>query len=198
MLAHEARTKARPVTKLSYARILPRPVNVANVQSAGTSHSEPVSPLRSAVGLVGWLLLSFAAAAFGSFFTPGDWYAALRKPAWNPPNWIFGPVWSVLYIMMAVSAWLVWRRGGFRSNSRPLAFFQIQLLLNAVWSWLFFGLQHPALAFAEILLLWLAIVGTILAFVRVHRLAAWLLSPYLAWVTFATALNFILWRLNAS
>lgn len=97
---------------------------------------------KSIVALVAWIVLCFSAAAFGSQFMPGEWYAALKKPTWNPPNWIFGPVWSALYTMMAVAAWLVWRRGGFRVNRLPLSLFLIQLFLNALWSWLFFG-ENP-------------------------------------------------------
>ncbi len=128
---------------------------------------------------------------------PGEWYAQLSKPAWNPPNWIFGPVWTALYLMMAVAAWRIWRLGGFGGQRRPLILFFIQLALNAAWSPLFFGLKEPGLAFAEILVLWLAIVLTIAAFRRADRLAAGLLVPYLAWVSFASVLNFTLWRMNA-
>jgi translocator protein len=153
-------------------------------------------PLRKGLGLAGWQLLSFAAAAFGSLFQPGEWYAQLRKPAWNPPNWIFGPVWTALYTMMAVAAWLVWSRGGFAAQRVPLGLFLLQLLFNTAWSALFFGLRNPGLAFAEIILLWLAIIGTLIAFWNAHRVAAVLLLPYLAWVTFAAVLNFTLWQLN--
>ena len=112
---------------------------------------------KTLLGLIGWLLLCFAPALLGARFMPGEWYAALQKPAWNPPGWIFGPVWSALYTMMAVAAWLVWKRGGFAGQSRPLGWFLAQLILNAAWTPLFFGLHRPDLAFAEILLLWLAI-----------------------------------------
>jgi len=156
----------------------------------------PVGRWRAAAGLAGWLLACFAAAAAGAWFPPGEWYAQLRKPAWNPPNWIFGPVWTALYTMMATAAWLVWRRGGLPGQRVPLALFVAQLLLNAAWTPLFFGLRAPGLAFAGILLLWLAILATILAFWRAHRPAAALLAPYLAWVTFAAVLNHTLWRLN--
>jgi translocator protein len=152
---------------------------------------------KSILGLCGWLLLCFAAAAPGALFMPGDWYAVLNKPAWNPPGWLFGPVWSALYAMMAVAAWLVWRNGGFAARRGPLGLFLAQLVLNAAWTPLFFGLQRPGVAFAEILLLWLAIAATLAAFRPVSRTAAWLLAPYLAWVTFAAVLNGTLWRLNA-
>jgi tryptophan-rich sensory protein len=155
------------------------------------------APLRSVLALAGWLLLCFAAAAMGGLFPPGDWYASLIKPEWNPPNWVFGPVWTALYVMMAVAAWLVWRRGGWTRQRRPLALFLIQLTLNAAWTPLFFGWQRPGFAFAEILLLWLAIAATLLAFRPVSRTATFLLVPYLAWVSFAAVLNFTLWRLNS-
>jgi tryptophan-rich sensory protein len=151
---------------------------------------------RSAVALAAWLTLSFAAAAIGGFFLPGEWYATLKKPPWNPPNWIFGPVWTALYIMMAVAAWLVWRRGEFAVQRLALGLFLLQLLLNALWSPLFFGLRAPALALVDIGFLWLALLGTMIACWKVRPLAGALLAPYLAWVTFASALNWTLWRLN--
>ncbi len=127
---------------------------------------------------------------------PGDWYAALEKPSWNPPGWIFGPVWSALYVMMAVAAWLVWKQGGFATQRKALGMFVAQLLLNALWTPLFFGMHLPGVAFAEILLLWLAIAVTLILFRSVNRTAAWLLFPYLAWVSFAAVLNGVLWRMN--
>jgi len=152
---------------------------------------------RSALALAGWLALTFAAASLGALFLPGQWYAALKKPSWNPPNWIFGPVWTTLYTIMAVAAWLVWRRGGWPAQRRPLLLFLAQLALNATWTPLFFGLHRPGLAFAEIALLWLAIAATLAAFCSVSRAAVWLLVPYLAWVSFAAVLNLSLWRLNS-
>lgn len=147
--------------------------------------------------LGGFLALSFAAAALGSPFIPGDWYAALAKPAWNPPSWVFGPVWTALYTMMAVAAWLVWQRSAGGVRRLALGLFLAQLALNAAWTPLFFGLHLLGVALAEMLLLWFAIAATIVSFHRVHRPAAWLLVPYLAWVSFAALLNFALWRLNA-
>jgi translocator protein len=155
------------------------------------------SGLRAALALVGWLLACFAAAAMGGLFMPGEWYASLKKPSWNPPGWVFGPVWTMLYTIMAVSAWLVWRRGGFAAQRWPLSLFLVQLALNAVWTPLFFGWHWPGVAFAEIVLLGLAILATFLAFRPVSRVAAWRLAPYLAWVSFAAFLNFTLWRLNS-
>ena len=152
---------------------------------------------RLLLALAGWVLLCFGAAAMGGLFMPGEWYAALKKSSWNPPGWIFGPVWTALYTMMAVAAWLVWKRGGFAAQRRTLTPFLVQLALNAAWTPLFFGLHWTGVAFAEIVLLWLAIAATIAAFRPVSRVAAWLLVPYLAWVSFASVLNFALWRLNS-
>lgn len=156
-----------------------------------------LSPARSVAGLGVWLGLTFAVAVAGSLATPGDWYASLRKPAWTPPNWLFGPVWTVLYTLMAFAAWLVWHHGGLMRQAGPLGAYVVQLALNGLWSWIFFGWRAPGWAFAEILLLAAAIGVTIRLFARVSRPAAWLLVPYLVWVLFAAALNFTLWRLNA-
>ena len=152
---------------------------------------------KSILGLLGWLGITFAAAWAGSRFMPGAWYAALAKPAWNPPNAIFAPVWSVLYGLMAVAAWLVWRRAGFSGAGAALGLFAVQLILNALWSYLFFGRHQPGLAFGDIVVLWVAILSVVLLFWRVDRVAGSLLLPYLAWVGFAAYLNFTLWRLNA-
>lgn len=151
---------------------------------------------RRWVGLGGWLLLSFSAAAIGSLFTPGAWYDGLTKPSWTPPSWVFAPVWSILYAMMGVAAWRVWEQRGMGRVRPALVLFVVQLALNAAWSWLFFGVRSPALAGIEILFLWAALGATVLAFWRVDRLAGALLLPYLLWVGFAAVLNFRLWRLN--
>lgn len=148
------------------------------------------------LALLIFILLSFAAAAFGSQFAPGDWYAALDKPPFNPPSWVFGPVWSLLYLMMAVAAWLVWRRRDARPATLALVVWLVQLVLNAIWSWLFFGLERLDLALYEMSALWLAIVVCLVMFMRIRRAAGWLLVPYLAWVSFAWVLNFALLRLN--
>jgi benzodiazapine receptor len=167
-----------------------------NVKPPLPESSRSIPWPRQFLALGGFLAASFAAAAFGSRFLPGEWYAALAKPAWNPPNWIFGPVWTLLYTMMGVAAWRVWRKAGFRRAPVAMGVFALQLILNAAWSWLFFGLHRMDLAFAEILVLWAAILATAVSFHRHDRLAAWLLAPYLAWVSFAAVLNFTLWRLN--
>lgn len=151
---------------------------------------------RDWLGLVAFLALTFGAAAIGSQFMPGEWYARLAKPAWTPPSSVFGPVWTLLYALMAVAGWLVWRERGLAGARVALSLFVLQLALNAAWSWLFFGLQRTGAAMVDIVLLWLAIVATAIAFRQVRRLAAVLLLPYLLWVSFASALNFAIWRLN--
>jgi benzodiazapine receptor len=153
--------------------------------------------MRNALGLVGWLAASFAAGWFGSRFVPGAWYASLAKPEWTPPNAVFAPVWSVLYLLIALAAWLVWRKAGFKGASIALALFAAQLFLNALWSYLFFGLHRPGLAFFEILALWSLAVVVAVLFWREVRSAGVLMVPYVLWVGFASYLNFALWRLNA-
>lgn len=150
------------------------------------------------LGLLGWLAATFAAGTVGAIASAraASFYAQLSQPAWAPPAWLFGPVWSILYVLMAVAAWLVWREHGFRGAATALWLFAIQLLANALWTWLFFTLHLGALSLAEIVLLWLLIVATIMAFWPLQRLAALLLVPYLAWVGFASALTFSLWQLN--
>lgn len=153
---------------------------------------------RSWLGLIGWLLVSLAAGAAGALATTQarEFYSGLVKPAWAPPGWLFGPVWTTLYIMMGVAAWLVWRRAGWSGATVALSLFLAQLVCNALWSWIFFAWRSGALAFAEILLLAALIIATMLAFARVRTAAALLLLPYLAWVVFATALTWTLWRAN--
>lgn len=155
-----------------------------------------LSILQQILGLFAWLLASFAAAAIGGVasINAAGFYGQLIQPSWAPPAWLFGPVWSVLYVLMALAAWLVWRRQGFQGAALKL--FIVQLLFNALWTWLFFVWRLGAVAFIEIVLLWLLIAATIALFWRVQRVAAVLLLPYLAWVSFAAALNFTLWRLN--
>jgi benzodiazapine receptor len=149
-------------------------------------------------GLAGWLVVSFIVAAIGGAASveAGPFYKQLVRPEWAPPSSIFGPVWTILYILMGIAAWLVWRVGGFRAARSALVLFLVQLALNALWSWLFFAWQRGGLAFADILLLWMLIVATIVLFWRVSPLAGVLLVPYLLWVTFASALNYAIWRLN--
>jgi tryptophan-rich sensory protein len=149
-------------------------------------------------GLVGWLVVSFGAAAIGAVATTsaGAFYDQLTRPGWAPPASVFGPVWTVLYLLMGIAAWLVWRERGFRGARLALGLFLTQLALNALWSWLFFAWQRGAWALGEVLLLWLVIVATVAAFWRIRPLAGMLLLPYLAWVTFAAALTYALLQRN--
>jgi benzodiazapine receptor len=162
-----------------------------------------MSTTRPVAGLAAFILVCLAAGGIGSAVTAPaipTWYAGLNKPSFTPPNWLFGPVWTALYIMMAVAAWLVWRKPAGAMplpKSQYLVVFALQLELNVLWSMIFFGLRSPAGAFADIIALWCAIVATIVLFSRVSLWAGALLIPYLAWVSFAAALNFAVWRLNA-
>jgi benzodiazapine receptor len=169
--------------------------------SAMTSPSAIVRSIPSqSVGLVGWLLGTSAAGALGALASvrAATFYAELTQPAWAPPAWLFGPVWTVLYLLMATSAWLVWRTYGFGRARKALLLFVAQLVANALWTWLFFAWREGALALAELVVLWVLIAMTIAAFWRLNRVAAVLLVPYLAWVSFAGALNLSLWQLNPS
>ncbi len=151
---------------------------------------------QSGLGLAGFVLANFAVATSGGFFRPGDWYERLAKPPWRPPNWLFAPAWAVLYVTIAVAGWLVWREAGFAGAGLALTIYGVQLVLNAAWSAIFFGMRRIDLAFGELVLLWLSIAATIAAFHPIYPGAAWLLVPYLCWVTFAGALNFAILRRN--
>ena len=148
------------------------------------------------VGLVGWLLAAFAAGAVGAAASvdAASFYAQLSKPSWAPPAWVFGPVWSALYALMGVAAWLVWRSPS--SKRVALGLFSAQLAANALWSWLFFAWHRGALAAVEVLVLVALIVATVAAFWRTSRSAALLLVPYLLWVSFASVLTWAVWRSN--
>jgi tryptophan-rich sensory protein len=170
-----------------------------DLHSAGRFHrviKERGAPTKNALGFLAWLIVPFATAFVGSRFMPGAWYAALVRPTWSPPNAVVAPVWTLLDLLMGVSAWLVWRRAGFQGAGTALAVFGVQLVLNALWSYLFFGLHRPDLALVDIVLLWGAILAVVILFGRVDRVAGALQLPYLAWVTFATALNGAVWWLN--
>lgn len=146
-----------------------------------------------------FFLLSFAAGGIGGRFISSSiysWYVNLNKPSWNPPNWVFSPVWTFLYFCMSLAAWLVWWRTGLSVGLGPLFLFGLNLLLNVAWSGLFFGLRNPKIAFAEIILLWGSILATLIWFWTISPPAGLLMLPYLLWVTFATGLNFTIWRLN--
>ncbi|MDZ7789051.1 MAG: TspO/MBR family protein [Xanthomonadales bacterium] len=149
-------------------------------------------------GLLAWLALCFAVSVVGAVASleAPSFYAQLAQPGWAPPAWLFGPVWTVLFAMMAVAAWLVWQQGGFSRRRVALTLFLVQLAFNALWSWLFFAWQLGGLAFVDIVLLWLSIAATIAVFWRTSPVAGILLLPYLAWVSFAAALNLAIWRLN--
>lgn len=187
-----------PLHQLVFGGMLRRIVD-AGKRMASQAPWRP-SLARQAAWLIGLLAICFIAAGIGGALTAtsvGGWYQTLAKPTWNPPDWVFGPVWTTLYALMAVAAWLVWRRDGFRAASGPLGWFAAQLALNVAWSAIFFGWQRPGAAFAEILLLWLAIAATTIAFWQRSSLAGWLFVPYWAWTTFAVVLNGTLWRLNS-
>lgn len=153
---------------------------------------------QQVLGLVAWAAITFIAAAIGSAASieAGPFYGELVRPDWAPPARLFGPVWTGLYALMAIAVWLVWREGGVQRNRVALTLFGAQLALNALWSWLFFGWQMGGAAFADILVLWVAIVATLVAFWRAKPLAGALLLPYLAWVSFAAVLNWSIWQLN--
>lgn len=152
---------------------------------------------NSTVGLFFWIVICLATGWIGSRFIPGEWYASLAKPSWNPPSSVFAPVWSILYILMGIAAWLVWQKVGFSGAPVVLSLFILQLVLNSLWSYLFFGIHQPGLAFIEIVVLWLVILIITIGFWRISVPAGVLLLPYLCWVAFASALNQQLWWLNS-
>lgn len=143
-----------------------------------------------------WIGLTFLAPAIGFRAKPDRWFRSLTKPSFNPPSWVYAPVWTLLYLLMAIAAWLVWRDGGWERQAFPLSLYLVQLVLNAAWTPLFFGAHRLGLALVDIVLQWFAIAATLLAFARVDAVAGWLFAPYLAWVSFATVLNFAFWRRN--
>ena len=156
------------------------------------------SPVNPWLALAGWVLLCGLTGAIGAVASidARDFYATLDQPPWAPPAGVFGPVWTLLYMSMAVAAWLVWRERGFARARGALGLFMLQLALNALWSWLFFAWHRGAYAFIDIIALLALIVATMVAFAQVRKLAAWLLVPYLAWVSFATLLSYSVWQRN--
>ena len=150
--------------------------------------------ITTVLGLAGFVAVAGVAASSGALFKPDDWYKTLRKPFWTPPPWVFPVVWTPLYLMIAISGWLAWRAGGLVTV--PFAFYAAQLVLNAAWSGLFFGMRRADLAFVDLIVMWFAILATLMGFAQVSVAAAWLLVPYLLWVTIAGALNLSVWRLN--
>ncbi|MDP5052573.1 MAG: tryptophan-rich sensory protein [Congregibacter sp.] len=154
--------------------------------------------MQQSTGLAAWLFFVFLAAGIGGYASSQapTFYKALERPEWAPPAWLFGPAWGVLYTLMGISAWLVWRQKGFAGARLAFVLFFAQIAVNALWTWLFFVWQLGAIATAEILVLWLLIAATGLVFYRDHKTAAVLLAPYLAWVSFAGALSYTLWQMN--
>ena len=142
------------------------------------------------------LVLVAVVASFGGRYAPSPWYADLAKPTWTPPNWLFGPVWTILYILMAVAAWMVWRQGEHPGARSALVSYVVQLILNGLWSWIFFGRQRIGLALLDLLVLWIAVLATLILFWRVRGSCGLLLLPYLVWITLAGVLNLAVWHLN--
>lgn len=153
---------------------------------------------RQFAGLLLWLLLTFVASALGAWASleAGSFYQQLQRPSWAPPGSVFSSVWTTLFVLMAVAAWLVWRVNGFAGARIALSLYLIQLVFNVLWSWLFFGWHLGGWAFAEVIGLWALILASLVFFWRVSRLAGLLLAPYLLWVSFATVLNYTVWQLN--
>lgn len=153
---------------------------------------------KQIIGLVAWLAVSFMAAAIGgaASIQAGPFYMQLVRPEWAPPPGVFGPVWTMLYTLMGIAAWLIWRIDGSRAARTALALFLTQLVVNALWSWLFFGWHLGGPAFADVVLLWALVVATLVAFWRMRPLAGAMLIPYLLWISFASVLNYSVWRLN--
>jgi translocator protein len=195
--------KSWPESLLIPSRLGFASANLGSGDLAGGASSLGIHRRRlgwQVAALFGFLLLCFASAGLGATMTSSSvttWYQTLTKPTWNPPDWIFGPVWSVLYLMIAVAGWLVWRKGPAENVLRVWTPYLAQLALNTAWSGIFFGLRQPGWAFVEVLLLWLSIVATMVVFAPRSKVAAFLFAPYLAWVSFAAFLNLTIWRLNS-
>lgn len=153
---------------------------------------------KQVIGLIGWLLVTFMAAGIGSIASSkaGTFHQQLIRPEWTPPAWIFAPVWMTLYLLISIAAWLVWRVQGFRATRIALSLYIIQLAINALWTWLFFVWRLGEIAFIEIIILWILILCTLIAFWRVRIINGVLLIPYLAWVSFASVLTYATWKLN--
>lgn len=143
-----------------------------------------------------WLLISALVAWFGAQFNTGQWYTTISKPTWTPPGWLFGPVWTMLYIMMATAAFLVWRATQRTFKNKTIQLYLIKMLFNASWSWVFFGLHQIGWAVANIVILLILIIIVSMKFYRINKTAGYLMLPYLLWVSFATILNFNIWLLN--
>jgi len=175
-----------------------RPQDLNREPTPATAQLSGQRPGLQLPALVAFLLLVYFAAAIGGLGSAGagDFYQQLQRPDWAPPGWLFGPVWSALYTLMGIAAWLVWRSAPWSQTRPALLLFGAQLIINALWSWLFFAWQLGALALADIVLLMVVLALTLVHFYRIKPLAAWLLLPYYAWVSFAAVLNLAVWRLN--
>lgn len=153
--------------------------------------------LTLTAGLAGFVLLVAVVASAGAMFKPGDWYEALAKPPWTPPNWVFPVAWTLLYLMIAIAGWQIWREAGFGGACLAFLLYFVQLVLNAAWSWMFFGLHRVDLAMIDVTVLWIIVLANTIAFFMVQPGAAILLIPYLIWITYAAALNFAIWQMNS-
>jgi len=176
-----------------------REKRLSSVDTTGSvHHGLPRSKPKQIIGLIVWLAISFIASGVGAVASirAAPFYGQLVQPSWSPPSSVFGPVWTILYALMGIAAWLVWRADSLRATRAALSLFLLQLAVNALWTWLFFAWSQGALAFADIVLLWLLVVATAVSFWRIRPLAGALLIPYLLWVSFAAALNFSIWQLN--
>ena len=154
---------------------------------------------KSILPLLISILIVFSFGFIGSFFTTSSittWYAFINKPLFSPPNWIFAPVWTLLYVLMGISAFLIWKKRDNLRTKQALIFYGIQLILNALWSIIFFGMHNPGLALLEIIILWLFILITLIKFYKINKTAGLLFIPYLLWVSFASILNYAIWILN--
>jgi translocator protein len=152
---------------------------------------------RHWAGLIAWLALCLAVELSGVTFLPGRWYAHLHKAPWTPPSYLFAPIWTVMYVLMAIAAWLVWSEGGFRKHRLPLSLFLLQLALNGAWSFICFRLHDLPLSVADMTLLWVVVAVCAALFFGIKPAAGWLMLAYLLWVSFAASLNIALWRLNS-
>ena len=151
------------------------------------------------MGLIVSIAICLGAGGLGAIATTPEidgWYKTIVKPSWNPPATVFGPVWTSLFVLMGVAAWLVWEKPGLKTARLAMAMFAVQLVLNVAWSWIFFRLHQPGWAFVEMVILWFSIAATAALFLKHRKLAGMLMLPYLAWVTFASVLNFTIWQLN--
>jgi translocator protein len=157
--------------------------------------------MNNILKLVIAVAIPIAVGAISGFFTVTgvqSWYQTINKPSWNPPNWIFGPVWTTLYVMMGIALYLIWKSDSSDMLKKTaIILFAVQLTLNFFWSFIFFNQEQPGWALVEIIVMWVFILVTIFAFAQVSKPAAWLLVPYISWVSFATILNYTIWKLNA-